>query len=167
MTNGDRLVTYDDLIHYESEDFLAFRDIEGLGAYVQATPKIGQRLDPAQVPRLIGRCRGERSQFCLDTVLPFSELWYPTAQLVKRHQALLIRRHQAVDVRGESHLVAAQRVFTVFAGIRSLRGVASTIDFCSDHAGILKQPQELVPDDGIQMVLPNWPGVARRAFKCR
>jgi hypothetical protein len=67
----------------------------------------------------------------------------------------LIRRDQAVDVRGESHLVAAQRVFTVLDGIRSLRRVASTIDFCLDHAGVLQQTQDLIPDDGIQMVLPN------------
>ena len=59
MTNGDRVVTHDDLVHDEAEDFLAFRDVQGLGAYAQASPKVGKRLNQAQVPRLIGRCCGE------------------------------------------------------------------------------------------------------------
>src|SRR5262245_28097892 len=165
MANGDRVATHDDLVRHESEDFLAFPDIQGLGAGVQASPEIGKRLDQAQVPRLIGRRRGQRLQFRLDALLSFSELRDPAAQLRQRHQALLIRRHQALDGGGESHFVAVQRVFTMLEGICSLRRVASTIDFCLDHAGVLQQSQDLVPDDGIQMVLSNRPGVARRALQ--
>jgi hypothetical protein len=109
MADGDGVVTYHDLVHDEPEDFLALPDVQRLGADAEACPEIGKRLDQAQVPRLIGRGRGERSQFGLDTLLPFSELRDPAAQLLQRHQALLIRRHQTVDVRAESHLVAAQR----------------------------------------------------------
>jgi len=32
MANGDRVVTHHDLFHHEPEDFLAFCDIQGLGA---------------------------------------------------------------------------------------------------------------------------------------
>ena len=62
MADGDRIVTHDDLFHHEPEDFLAFRDLQGLGASAQACPEIGERLDQAQVLRLVGRCRRQRSQ---------------------------------------------------------------------------------------------------------
>ena len=39
MVNGDGVVTYEDLAHHESENFLAFRDVQGLGADAQACPK--------------------------------------------------------------------------------------------------------------------------------
>jgi len=49
MANGDRVVTHDDLFHHEPEDFLAFRDLQGLGAFAQACPEVSERLDQAQV----------------------------------------------------------------------------------------------------------------------
>lgn len=167
MANRDGFAAHEDLLHQYPQDLLTLGHIQRVRSRPQPCTEIGKCFNQPQVLRLIGGSRLQRLQFGLNRVVLLAELRHAAAQLFQAHQAFLIGDQQPVHALGQPCVISVQLVFALFQGVGILGRFQPAVQFLLDDGGIFQQPQELVPDHRIQIVLAHWRIFANRSFEMR
>jgi hypothetical protein len=155
MTNRKGIPAHQDLFHQQAHDFLPLGHLQRIRPQPQPGREIGERFDQPQAVSLVGRGRVQRLQFSLNRLLLLAEVRHPTAKLLQACQTFLIGVQQAIHALLQPGMFPVQQFLSLFQRIGFLGRFQPALQFLLNHARIFQQPQELLPDYGIEVVLTN------------
>jgi hypothetical protein len=96
MTDRNHVLSYQDLFHQQSQDFLALAHLQRVCPCPQPGTEIGERFDQAQALGMVGGGRFQCVQFGLHRLLLLAEFRHPAAKLLQAYQTFLIGVQQTI-----------------------------------------------------------------------
>ena len=96
MTDRKRLLSHQDLLHQQTQDFLLLGYLQRSGPRLQPATEISEGFDQPEALRWVGCHRFQRLLFSLNRLLLLAEFRHPAPKLSQTHQAFLVGVQQAV-----------------------------------------------------------------------
>jgi hypothetical protein len=155
VADGDRFPAHEDLFHQQSQDLLSLGHVQRVCPRPQPGAKIGKRLDQPQIPGLIAFDRFQRLQFGLEGLVLLAKLRHSAAQLLQTHQTFLIGNQQPVHALRQPSTIPPQLLLPLLQRIGIPGRLQAPVQLLLNDPGILQQPHDFGPDDGIELVLTN------------
>ena len=160
MPDGDAVIVNQDLLDQQPEDLLALVDVEGFRGFAQTPEKAVQRIGQPQDDGFIGPPVPQGLQFAPQALLALAQVGHPATQFIERQQIFLIGGHQALHALENAGQVAGHLSLAPPRRAMGLGSVEAAVDLLSDQDGILQQAQHFGPNQAVQQVLADRPGVA-------
>lgn len=97
MSDGDAVVADNHFLDEQSDDALAFQNVQALHLCAQARQEFFQRVSEPQIRGLVSELGTQRFEFCLQPRLALPQFGHAPTQLVQAEEVLLVGRQQTLD----------------------------------------------------------------------
>jgi hypothetical protein len=136
VTDDNRIIGDEHLLHDESHDGLPLEHIERVGGRAQSPQKHRERFGQAQRPRPFPRLVRDRLPFGAQRLFTVPQGRHSLPEVLERQEVFLIGGQHSLDALAHAHQIALHSLFALGGGVGGTRHGEAPVQFLLDQGGI-------------------------------